>query len=370
MKEKNKNLFLEKAQKIHDNFYDYSSVVYKNARTKVDITCPAHGVFSQYPHHHTQGRGCTECGKLKNSSKQSLSKERFVEKANLIHDDLYDYSMSKYKNYKTPVEIICQHHGAFAQTPSNHLSGAGCTICGNDRIKLTLEDFKIKSKSIHFDKYDYSLVEYNNSKTSVVIICPIHGKFHQTPHDHLSGRGCNKCAIVERADGLKKSKGDFILESCLVHENKYDYSYVEYVNSKTKVKIICPIHGEFEQAPTHHTKGVGCPYCNESKGERKISKLLKENLIKFVRQKKFEGCKNVLQLPFDFYLPEYNICIEYDGRQHFEPVDYFGGEKALELTKINDGIKSDYCSNNGVKLYRIAYNENLVYRMQQLIVSL
>lgn len=370
MKEKNKNLFLEKAQKIHNDFYDYSLAEYKNAKTKINITCPIHGMFSQLPFHHTQGRGCKECGKLKSSSKQSLSKDEFLEKAKLIHGDFYDYSNANYSNYRTSIVISCRNHGEFEQTPSNHLSGAGCPLCGNDRMKLTLEYFKIKSEDVHFGKYDYSLVEYNNSRTSVVIICPNHGQFKQTPHDHLSGRGCNKCAIIERGDRLKKPQEDFISESCLVHENKYDYSLVEYENTKTKVKIICPVHGEFKQAPTHHVRGVGCPYCNESKGEKKISKLLKESGVKFERQKRLVGCKNIMELPFDFYLPEHNICIEHDGRQHFEAIDYFGGEKALELTKINDRIKSDYCSNNNIELIRIAYNQDLLKIMNKLIASL
>jgi len=370
MKEKNKNLFLKNAQKIHKDFYDYSSVEYKNARTKVNITCPDHGVFPQYPHHHTKGSGCPECGKSKNSFKQSLSKEEFVEKSKLVHGDLYNYSGAEYKNYKTPVVIICKNHREFEQTPSNHLSGAGCPICGDDRMKLTLEDFKLKATGVHSNKYDYSLVEYKNSKISVKIVCLNHGEFFQTPHDHLSGRGCNECAISERADKLKKSQEDFILESCIIHENKYDYSLVEYNNSKTKVKIICPVHGKFEQAPTHHTRGVGCPYCNESKGEKRISKLLKENSIKFKRQKKFKDCRNIMELPFDFYLPDYNVCIEYDGIQHFKPIDYFGGEKALELTQINDRIKSNYCSNNDIKLLRIAYNEDLNGKINKLINNL
>lgn len=370
MKKNNKNQFFEKAQKIHNNFYDYSSASYKNARTKINITCPIHGMFSQLPFHHTNGVGCPECGKLKGASKQSLSKNDFVEKAKVIHGDCYDYSKSNYLNYRTSVIIHCRVHGEFEQTPSNHLSGAGCPICANDKMKLTNEIFKTRATNKHSNKYDYSFVEYNNSKTPVLIICPTHGKFYQTPHDHLSGGGCNKCAINERADKMRKSQQEFINESIVIHENKYDYSLVEYENTKTKVKIICPIHGEFEQAPTHHIKGVGCPCCNESKGEKKISKLLKENGINFERQKKFSECKNIMELPFDFYLPEHNVCIEYDGRQHFEAIDYFGGEKALELTKINDGIKSDYCSNNNIELIRIAYNQDLLKIMNKLIASL
>ena len=150
----------------------------------------------------------------------------------------------------------------------------------------------------------------------------------------------------------------FCEKSKEIHKNKYDYSLVEYINNKTKVKIICPIHGIFEQKPDAHLY-CGCKYCQESRGERKIRTILKKLKINYIMQKKFSDCKNKRELPFDFYLPDFNICIEYDGIQHFKSIEYFGGINGFEQTVNNDKIKTNYCKENNIQLIRIKYNENI-----------
>lgn len=149
----------------------------------------------------------------------------------------------------------------------------------------------------------------------------------------------------------------FIEKAVSKHGNKYDYSLIDYKNNKTNIIIVCKNHGEFIQRPSHHLSGTGCPSCNESKGEREIAYLLDKNNINYKRQHTFEGCKNKKLLPFDFFIPLLNICIEYDGRQHFEAIDVFGGEEALRYIQHNDEIKTDYCKENNIKLIRIRYDE-------------
>lgn len=143
-----------------------------------------------------------------------------------------------------------------------------------------------------------------------------------------------------------------------MHGDKYDYSLVKYKNAHTKVKIICPLHGEFKQTPNCHVIGSGCPTCNESKGEKEIRTYLKENNIKFKQQKSFPDCKYKYPLRFDFYLPEYNCCIEFNGIQHYEPSEFFGGVDAFELNQIRDKIKKEYCDNNNIPLIIIRYDED------------
>ena len=121
---------------------------------------------------------------------------------------------------------------------------------------MSKESFINKSYVIHGDKYDYSKVEYMNNYTKVCIICPEHGEFYQRPSDHLKGSGCPKCAKNKRL-----TTNEFIESAKKIHGDKYDYSKVEYVNSQTKVCIICPEHGEFWQTPNAHLNGNGCPYC-------------------------------------------------------------------------------------------------------------
>ena len=130
---------------------------------------------------------------------------------------------------------------------------------------MTVQEFTEKAKKVHGDKYDYSKVEYINNKTKVCIICPEHGEFWQTPDSHLRGRGCRQCSIKSMKDKQRLSTEDFIEKAKEIHGNKYDYSKVDYVNSQTKVCIICPKHGEFWQTPLNHLKGKGCPDCYGNK---------------------------------------------------------------------------------------------------------
>jgi hypothetical protein len=145
-----------------------------------------------------------------------------------------------YINAYTNVIIICPIHGEFEQKPINHLN-TGCPYCSS-RSKINTEIFIEKAKKVHKDKnYDYSKVDYINSSTLVTIICPIHGEFKQIPSNHLRGKGCPYCAGHARLNNEI-----FIERSNKIHNFKYDYSKVEYVNNSTPVTIICPIHGEFE----------------------------------------------------------------------------------------------------------------------------
>lgn len=223
-------------------------------------------------------------------------------------------------------------------------------------VKLTNKTFIEKAKSIHNVKYDYSKVVYFTNKIKITIICTEHGEFEQVPHNHLKGYGCYECG---KTINYKVTLNDFIDRSNKIHNNKFDYSLIKKINgTKNKVKIICPTHGEFEQAVYGHLSGRGCRKCNQSKGEKEIYKLLKDNNIKFFTEHKFDDCRNINQLPFDFYLPDHNVCIEFDGKQHFVSNSYFKHEK-FEGRKLNDEIKNKYCYNNNIRLIRISYKEKL-----------
>ena len=277
--------------------------------------------------------------------------EQFIIDVIKVHNNFYDYSLVAYKDCKTKIKIICPIHGIFEQQSGSHLSGCGCPICCGG-IKFNTEEFIEKSKLVHNNFYDYSLVDYINAQSRIKIICPIHGVFEQIPNNHLRDRGCKKCAGT-----VKSNTEEFIEKSKLVHNNFYDYSLVEYIDARIKIKIICPIHGIFEQVPNSHLNGNGCSKCNSSKGEIEIENHLKNNNIFYVNQKRFKDCINIKPLPFDFYLSDYNICIEYDGEQHFRSVKTWGGEERFIISKKKDAIKTKYCEDNGIKLIRIPYWE-------------
>lgn len=300
---------------------------------------------------------------------KKLTKTDFIEKADLAHGNKYDYSLVNYIHSKTKIVIICPIHGEFNQTPRSHLFGKECLKCsyikraGNKRKTKT--EFIKKAKLTHGNKYGYSLVDYKDSKTKVKIICPIHGVFEQIASNHLKGNNCDKCG-----GSCKSTIYEFIEKSNIIHNNKYDYSLSEYIRTDIKLKIICPKHGEFEQLANNHLQGYGCPICRESKGEKEIRNYLTENNIKFIGQNKFPDCKYKRLLPFDFYLPDYNICIEFNGKQHYEPIKYFGGGNNFKIQQLKDEIKRKYCEINNIILLIIKYNENIVDELNSCLKNL
>lgn len=367
--------FITRSSQVHNGKYDYSKVIYTNNKTRVEIICPEHGNFWQFAEHHMKGRGCPVCGKREARKHSKLKAQKagieFEAKARGVHGDAYNYSLVEYRKATIKVVIICSEHGEFLQKPSDHLAGYGCPQCGlikssQNRTRDTSEFIKL-AQEIHGDKYDYQKVVYKKAIEEVEIICPVHGGFGQRPADHLQGKGCRKCGGT-----FPLSTEDFKVRAAEVHNGAYDYSQVEYINTATKVKIICPKHGKFWQTPNDHLDGHGCHLCQASSGERRISAFLSRLHIKFVPQKKFAACRTKKRcLSFDFYfkIGDLNFLVEYDGLQHFEPVEMFGGEEALKRSQRYDAIKDKFASKNGFILIRIPYTEydNLEYVLRRAI---
>ena len=340
--------FINKAREVHGDKYDYSKAKYVRSNTKVCIICPEHGEFWQKPNRHLSGDGCPKCGIESRQKIRSLTTEEFIKKSSEIHGNKYDYSKVNYVGTHTKVCIICPEHGEFWQAPNSHLKGSGCPKCSGV-AKLNTTEFIKKAREIHGNKYDYTKVKYVNAHTKVCIICPEHGEFLQAPYAHLNGRGCSKCA-----GKIKLNTSEFINRAREVHGDKYDYSKANYVRTHTKVCIICPEHGEFWQTPADHLKGIGCPNCSSSKLESEIRIMLDEQGIKYkCRERKIPWLKG---LELDFYIPDKNIAIECQGRQHFKPVEIFGGEEAFKYTIENDRTKRKLCEEYGV---RLLYYSNL-----------
>jgi hypothetical protein len=345
MKEKfkKKEIFIEKSKNKHGDKYDYSLVDYIDSKTKVKIICPEHGIFEQIPSEHLKGRN-----KCKLCSNKTSTTDEFINKSKSSHYNRYNYSMVEYIDSKTKVKIICPEHGIFEQLPINHMKGQGCPKCGKLKFKQksTNNKFIEKSKNKHGDKYDYSLVEYVDIKTKVKIICPEHGVFEQLPSKHLYGNGCLKCSINKRKNSLSKTISEFILDSKLAHGDKYDYSLVDYINSQTKVKIICPEHGIFEQLPYDHISNHGCVMCTSSVSgtEKEINNFLIENGIKTITSSTSIIKPNQL----DIFIPSHNIAIEYNGL-------YWHNE--LKIDKNYHLRKTELCESKGIKLIHIFEDE-------------
>jgi Zn finger protein HypA/HybF involved in hydrogenase expression len=184
--------------------------------------------------------------------------------------------MVDYITARKPVIIICPEHGEFRQIPYNHLIGKGCDKCARDlnRSKLTKtkDKFIDDAREVHGDKYNYDNSVYINDSSKIKIECPQHGEFIQKVNHHLRGQGCPKCRWINFGNTNKSKHSNLFPErASKIHNGFYDYSKVNYVDSKTKVEIICPNHGSFYQVPANHLSGKGCPLCLQSQGEKKIS---------------------------------------------------------------------------------------------------
>lgn len=349
--------FINRAIAIHGNKYDYSKAVYVNSRTKVCIICNKCGCeFWQKPSFHiTRGDGCPMC-----NPRHKMNTDKFVKKAVKKHGDKYDYSLVKYVDAETKVKILCRKHGIFEQTPAAHLAGQGCPDCWEERrgesINMGLNGFLEKAKQVHGDKYDYKDVLYVNNRTKIKIKCNICGKiFWQSPEGHLAGQNCPWCT------GKKKTTESFIEELKAIYKDSFNYDSVVYVNSFTPVKLLCKNHGFFQKSPHLLLCGHGCPQCIIiSKGEIKVSNFLNKNNIKYEKEKLIPN-DNFLAINkhfrVDFYLPEHNIIIEYNGKQHYKPVERFGGDEQLTLQQKRDCALRQYCKEHEVKLIEIPYTQ-------------
>jgi hypothetical protein len=378
--------FIEKAKIIHGDKYHYNKVRYINNRTCVSIICKRHGKIRQTPKCHLKGSNCPKCADFEIANKLTLSSNNsfykltlddFIKNAQKVHGNRYNYKNVNYINGATNVIIICSIHGKFQQTPNSHVSQkCGCPKCSNiergKKLRFSTKKFIELSKNIHGDRYDYSKVRYIANRIPVIIICKIHGEFKQAPHDHygLDKCGCQKCGKLEMGKKLTRSREEFIKLSKNIHGKKYNYNKVKYINGSIKVIIVCSIHGDFKQTPHCHLSGCGCGKCKTSKGEQVIVNYLDDNCIDYNTQKTFENCKDKKLLKFDFYIEKWNLCIEYDGEQHFKEIKHFGGAEGLENTQKRDKIKDDHCEKNDIGLIRIRFDQpNPIEYLEQKIIK-
>lgn len=292
------------------------------------------------------------------NSKKKLTNDVFIKRAKVKHGDKYDYSKVEYTGTHNNLRIICPEHGEFEQIAKTHIHrGSGCPMCSKiklNQVRYSTPEFIEKAKEIHGNTYDYSKTEYKTNKGFVTITCLEHGDFKQRPSNHLSKRGCKKCA------GFGVTKDEYI-EACIkVHGNTYDYSNVIWDTKLRKIELICKKHGLFKVGKANHRLlKQGCGLCSEPKGERIIRLILEGRGIKFNRQQTFNGCVDKKKLQFDFYISDMNLCIEYDGIQHFKVVDFFGGRSEFMRIKHRDKIKTQFCNKQGINLFRINYKENI-----------
>lgn len=271
------------------------------------------------------------------------SEEKVIEDRSL-NIELNNFNIIEYNSHDN-IKCFCNKCGYETIDNYRNLSKKKCRYC----ILIQKSDL-IKNGVVTLIKIN----DYGDG-SSLHIKCKNGHCYKQDRRNLLANKGCNKCYLENKVFKIEDIEKQFLK----IHGDYYNYDFTNYKNVHTKIKIICNKEHTFYQKISNHLQGKGCPVCRESLGERKISLFLDNNNIQYIKQKKYNDCKFINKLPFDFYLPKYNICIEYDGIQHFESIKLFGGEKEFLKTQIRDKIKTEYCLNNNIQLIRISYMENI-----------
>jgi transposase-like protein len=356
---------LEKQLKeLFDFEYDFTD--YNGARSCIKVFCKKHGWFSKKVTYLMSGYGCIECDKLENIQKASV---KYFQKVTELYEGSFDFSLSEYKGSKVKIEIVCSNCGEHYFVDTNNLISRKfrCIIC-DAYHHYTTEEFVKKAELVHGNKYDYSTTEYKSGSENVEVFCKEHGSFPIKPIEHLRGHGCQKCGMLDVSLKQRKPLKQFIEEALKIHKEDYDYSNFNYVNNYSKGEIICKACGtHFLQSPSHHLKGQGCSCRKQSFGERFIANYLKENNIEFVEQYAAAGCVFKDQLKFDFFLPKKNIAIEFNGRQHYQAVEYFGGEKEFMKQLERDQAKRNFCLKENIFLLEIKYDQNIENILKEIV---
>lgn len=284
--------------------------------------------------------------------------KEFIIKATLIHLNKYTYNKLFLKNKRYWCELKCNTCGnIFEQRTDSHLTGNGCPNCRNkyfSEIKTISQEEIIKRfMEIHNNNYDYSKTITNGIHNKVCIICPMHGEFWQTPNNHLKGHGCPICRHINQAISITLDQEEVLKRFIDIHGDRYGYDDFIYKGFHEKGLIECYQHGLFPQTPNNHLKGQGCPGCKRSKGEKYIETILKKLNVKFIQEYKIQG----YNFEYDFYLPDYKTFIEFNGRQHYEPVEIFGGIEGFKVTVRNDAFKKELVRLLGEKLLIFTYRQ-------------
>lgn len=301
--------FLARAQSIHGSRYDYSEASYQGQNKKVIIKCKEHGPFSQTPDSHLGGRGCPECGRKAIGDNSRLSHDEFLQRLLELNTG-YGLDEVRYESMSKHITLVCKEHGRFSAQAGNVLyRKSGCPKCAVEsngkRSRKSFESYVNRARAVHGERFEYLGVEYENAQAYLRVYCREHGEFRQSAQDHLRGIGCQKCSKP------MFDHGSFIAIANQVHGAVYDYSLSEYRYAIEPVTILCKRHGKFEQTPSSHVNGQGCPKCanvGPSEAQLEIYEFLSGH-INVELEYALDGTRKRL----DLFIPRLNLAVEYHG---------------------------------------------------------
>ena len=309
------------------------------------------------PNNFFKGKRCPSCAK----NRQRITQKEFEKRVGKLGNGNFTV-LGKYKNNRTPTLMrheVCGHE--WKVKPNNFFEGTRCPYCFRINQRLTQKEFENRVNKKWVGEFTV-LGKYLTNRTPVLVKhekCGYEWKI--APSSLFKKSRCPFCA--------RNAKKDTAFYSKEVENLDKNYKVIgKYKNNKEKVKMLhLGCGNNFKMSSNNFFKGQRCPHCSQSHGENFVASFLKEHSIEYEFQKRFKDCKDKRALPFDFYIPALNSCIEFDGIQHFEPIDYFGGEKALKEVQRRDGIKTKYCKEKGIKLLRIRYDEDVEEKMKTIL---
>jgi uncharacterized protein with PIN domain len=352
---------LQFKKEIHDLVGDEYTFLdpYINSSTKLRVKHNRCGqVYKVKPNSFLRGSRCPFC----NGGIKKTDTEFKHEVYDLVGDE-YTF-LDAYVNSSTKLRVKhneCGH--IYKITPNSFLMGTRCAYCSG-KVKRTDDQFKQQVYALVGDEYSV-LSEYQSVNTRIKMRHNICGNvFSPIPKHFLRGSRCPYCA-----GNIKKTNNQFV--NYLKKSVGSEYVLLSnYVNSKTKVLLKHNKCGNvYEVTPNNFMTGYRCPFCNSPKGEVAINKILKSLGIKYEYQKTFDDLRDVQPLSYDFYIPDQSILIEYQGLQHYEPVDHFGGESQFKLQRKHDKLKSEYAKDHGYNLIAIPYTYDTFSKIKKYLIK-
>lgn len=358
--------------------------MYVNANTKIKFKCLKHNlIFESLPCNILKGHGCKLCGKEKQSKSQTKSQEIFIKQIEIINPDIT--IIGEYTGYKTKLKTICNKDGyEWNIEPYKLLGGSKCPVCQNKKVMIGVNDIATTRPDIaRLFKNQEDIHKYvAGSEHYVDVVCPDCKSDVNIRITNLSRFGLSCPVCHGNKYGRNRVRNNYWNKDTLsefLDNNARGYKVIDFISIKQKsgsvkkVYIKCPNekHEPYWSYMKNIIDGYRCQKCvaesSSSKGELKAIEIFKNNNISYIPQHKFSDCKDRYVLPFDFYLPDYNLIIEIMGEQHEHPVEIFGGEEQFKIQIFHDKIKRDYLHKNNIHILDIWYYD--FKNMEQIIIN-
>ncbi len=357
---------------------------YININTKIQFKCLIHDFeFDAFPQNVLRGHGCRKCGNEKQSKKQTKSHDKFIKDIMKINPNIE--VIGQYVNMDTKVQVQCLIDGyIWNADPRKLYRGIQCAVCSNRKVIEGINDINTtRPDLVQYFKNKNEATHYTSGSEKIIdVICPECGYEDTIKIENLSrfGFSCNGCH--EKKYGRKRVPYGYWNKDTMqqyLDENRNGYKLLDIKtqsddgSSTLKVFIKCPNekHPPYWAYWQNITSGYMCFLCyiesSMSKGERASEQVFKKYNYTYETQKRFDDCRDKYTLPFDFYLPDYNLIIEIMGEQHEHPIDHFGGKEAFEKCIMHDKIKRDYLKLHNIDILDIWYYE--FDKMEELIIN-